>query len=107
MVVLGNKYKVLLTKLEKTIILNLKGRISKILNVPSKLKKEEKDKLEFVFHAIDKLLLSKDENEKDSFQRLLQEVASSLEKSTKRYIKEHIVPLMNKISTNEWGRIDE
>lgn len=100
----------LLTKLEKTIILNLKGRISKILNVPSKIKKEEKAHLETVFHAIDNLLLSveKDiEATKASFQELLEEIIPSLEKSSKRYIKEHIVPLMNKISKNEWGRINE
>lgn len=100
----------LLTKLEKTIILNLKGRISKILNVSSRIKKEEKAHLETAFHAIDKLLLSveKDvEAAKVSFQELLQEIIPSLNKSSKRYIKEHIVPLMNKISTNQWGRIDE
>ncbi len=73
----------------------------------SKLRKEEVDKLEFVASAIDKLLLSELDDYKLLFQELLIQTIPSLKKSSKRYIKEHIIPLMNKISTNEWGRINE
>ena len=99
-----------LTRLEKTIILNLKGRVSKILNVSSRIKKEERLHLENVYYAIDSLLLSLEKDTtrtKASFQELLLEVIPSLEKSSKRYIKEHVVPLMSKIGTDEWGKINE
>ena len=100
----------LLTKLEKVIVLNLKGRISKILNVSSRLKKEERKELESTFEAIDKLLLYSGKDllkAKKTFQQSLQRTVGILRNSTKEYVKEHIVPLMSKISTNEWGRTNE
>lgn len=96
-----------LTKLERTFILNLKGRISKVLNVSSKLKKEERENLECVYKAIDDLILytgNKVDKAKEAFQHTLQNMTPVLSKTDKKYVKEHILPLINKISINKWEK---
>lgn len=96
-----------LSKLERVFILNLKGRISKVLNSSSKLKKEEKENLEYVFNAIDNLILyrgNREEIARTDFQKVLQCAAPVLSKTEKKYVKEHILPLINKISTDKWDK---
>lgn len=94
-----------LTDLERKIISTLKGRISKALNNSSSLREEEKVELEAVFQEIDNLILYKGlsfNNIKENFQKKLKETSSILKKSKKAYLKSHIVPLINKISTGKW-----
>lgn len=94
-----------LTNLERVFILNLKGRVSKALNTPSGLKDEEKNHLEGVFNAIDKLLLYKGstfKKAKESFKNTLSKSVKSLGKTNKKYVKDHILPLINKISIDKW-----
>ena len=99
--------RVFLSKLEKTFVLNLKGRISKVLGCSFKLKKEERDNLEGVYFAIDDLLLYRGTQIKNAhvmFQRALQGAIPVLGKTEKKYIREHILPLINKINTNKWEK---
>ena len=100
----------MLTDLEKTFILSLKGRVSKILNVASMLKKAEKDNLEQIYHAIDTLILysgAEAEKAKEAFKQTLMGTTEVLCKTNKRYVKEHILPLINKLSTNKWNKGNE
>lgn len=69
------------------------------------LKKAEKEKLECIYHAIDKLILysgKEAEEAKEAFKSTLSGTTEVLCKTNKRYVKEHILPLINKISTNNW-----
>ena len=94
------------TKLQKSLILNLKVRISKILKIPSKLRQEDKNSLEELFETIDKsLLYSGDKVDEmfENFQNSLNKSALIFSSSDKKYIREHILPVINKISKNEWG----
>ena len=99
--------RVFLSELEKTFVLNLKGRISKVLGHSFKLKKEEKNSLEEVCSAIDDLILYRGTQIKNSyvvFQETLQKTIPVLSRTEKKYIREHILPLINKISTNKWEK---
>ena len=93
----------MLSNTDKALISSLKGRVSKILNVRSTLTEEEVGGLECLYSAIDELFLSKKEN--SDFATFKEELLLSLRfiKDSKReYIKEHIVPLVNKIGIKKW-----
>ena len=86
------------------LISSLKGRISKILGVKSVLPLEEVSGLEGIYDAIDTLILSKKEKEdialfKDELNLHLQ----FLKGTKKKYIKDHIIPVVKKVSTKKWG----
>lgn len=92
--------------LNKKLILTLKGRVSKALSDAYTLNEVERVELEAIFQNIDSLLLHKDtpiDLLKEKFQKRLQSTSKVLSKSKKRYIKEHIIPMVNKISTEDWG----
>ena len=74
------------------------------------LKKAEKENLECIYRAIDKLILysgKEAEEAKETFKQTLRGTTEVLYKTNKRYVKEHIVPLINKISTNNWDKGNE
>lgn len=86
------------------LINGLKGRISKILGIKSVLPLEEVSGLEGIYNAIDTLILSKREKEdiltfKDELNLNLQ----FLKDTKKKYIKDHIIPVVKKVSTRKWG----
>ena len=93
-----------LSELDKELISKLKGRLSKALNVKTKLSKEDRTQLETVYEAIDKAILgSEDFENAEAFQGLMAKYSADLKVSRKKFIKEHIIPLMNKIATKKWG----
>ena len=90
---------------EYTLISNLKGRVSKALSSSKSLQEKDRVILELLFSDIDHLLLSKRET-KDitGFRAALSIRAKELNDSPKRYIQEHILPLVNKVSTESWRK---
>ena len=96
-----------LNELERTFISNLKGRVSKILGIASRLKKAEKEGLVEIYLAIDKLILYKGEEAekaKSNFKEAMKGITPVLEDTNKRYVKEHILPLVNKLGTSNWEK---
>lgn len=95
---------------EKKIILSLKGRVSKALNTSGSLKEEEKAELEAIFQEIDDLLLYKGlsvKNVIERFQKRMKDSVVFFKKGRKGgYIKNHILPLLSKISTGNWEMED-
>lgn len=95
--------------LEKKVISTLKGRISKALSNASVLNETERVELEVIFQEIDNLILYKGvslKTMKEKFQKKLQDAVVALKKSKKSYLKNHIIPLMNKISNGTWKEED-
>lgn len=93
-----------LSELDKELISKLKGRLSKALNVKTKLSKEDRTHLETVYEAIDKVIIGSTEFENaESFQKVMATCSSGLKVTRKKFIKEHIIPLINKIATKKWG----
>ena len=95
--------------MDKKVISTLKGRISKVLSNTSVLNESERVELEAVFQEIDDLILYKGLSQKsvrEKFQKRLQDAASALKKSKKSYLKNHIIPLIHKISSGNWKEED-
>ena len=92
---------------QSILISSLKGRVSKLLGARITLPIEEISSLEEIYYAIDDLILS---NKKvDDFNRFKKDLtiySKILKSSKKHYIKEHILPLINKISTRKWEGVD-
>ncbi len=86
------------------LISNLKGRISKVLNVgASNLPLEERSGLEGIYSAIDALLCSKKEpTDMTIFKEEVLLHPKFLSGTKKAYIKEHILPIVKKVSTGRW-----
>ena len=90
-------------KSQSALISNLKGRVSKALTLPSTLKPDEFISLELIYEALDSFILSKKkESDISNLKDALFSQAKILRTSGKGYIKEHIVPLINKVSTRRW-----
>lgn len=87
------------------LISNLKGRISKVLNIgASTLPIEEKSGLEGIYNAIDTLLCSeKDTTDVLNFKEDVLLHSKFLRETKKNYIREHILPIVKKVSTGKWG----
>ena len=95
----------MLSKTNKELISSLKGRISKVLNVKSTLLLEERSGLEGIYNAIDELILSKKEDSDiTAFTEELALHSKFLKDTKKTYIKEHIIPIINKVSNKGWGK---
>ena len=86
------------------LISNLKGRISKVLNTgAASLPLEERSGLEGIYSAIDTLLCSKKEaTDVTLFKDELTLHSKFLAGTKKNYIKEHILPIVKKVSTGKW-----
>ena len=95
----------MLSKSNSELINSLKGRVSKILNVKNTLKLEERSGLEGIYPAIDELILSKKEDSDIlTFRDELALHSKFLRGTKKAYIKEHIIPIINKVSNKGWGK---
>ena len=93
----------MMNKTNCELISSLKGRISKMLSSKVSLALEEKSGLEGIYDAIDELILSKrDDTDIGNFKAELLLHSKFLRDTKKRYIKEHIIPLINKVSTKKW-----
>ena len=76
---------------------NLKGRVSKVLNLSRKLSEEEKISLEGLYSTIDNIILwnkKLTKNKATRFKKALKGYAEILAPSSKIYIQKHIVPLV-------------
>lgn len=94
----------MLDKTSSTLISNLKGRVSRALNVRSSLPLEEISGLEGIYHAIDDFIMSdKEKTDILNFKEELLLHSKFIKDTKKNYIKEHIIPVINKISTKKWG----
>lgn len=92
-------------QMNNALISNLKGRISKVLCTKVSLPLEEVSGLEGIYNAIDALILSKKEDtDYLNFSEELIMHSKFLIGTKKRYIKEHIIPLISKVSTRRWKR---
>ena len=95
----------MLDKTSSELISSLKGRISKMLNLKSNLQLEEKSGLEGIYHAIDEFILSpKESTDIILFKDELSLHSKFLRDTKKVYIKEHIIPIINKVRSGEWGK---
>ena len=86
------------------LISNLKGRISKVLNTgAASLPLEERSGLEGIYSAIDTLLCSKKEpTDVVTFKEEILLHSKFLRGTKRNYIKEHILPIVKKVSTGKW-----
>ena len=90
-------------RVDTELISSLKGRISKVLNLKSSLLLEEKSGLEGIYNAIDELILSKkEETDIRTFKDELALHSKFLKGTRKNYIKEHIIPIVNKVQDKGW-----
>ena len=92
-----------LSDTDKELISKLKGRLSKALNIQTKLNREEKICMEGIYEALDGVILGKKYAEEEEFSKALLNYLSGLKSSRRKYVKEHIVPLVNKIATKKWS----
>lgn len=93
-----------LSNTDKELISKLKGRLAKALNVQSKLNREEKVCMEGIYDALDKVILGSKKFVKESdFTEALTHFTEGLKGTKRKFIKEHIIPLVNKIATKKWG----
>lgn len=89
----------------RELLTSLKGRIAKALTVYRRLPLEEANALEGVCFAIDDFLLFSRNAPKrrvSRFKSLSQFYRPVIEKSENQYVKEHIVPVLQKVSDEEW-----
>ena len=88
---------------QRILINNLKGRISKALGFKVSLPTDEAAGLEEIYHAIDALILSgKKVDDFKKFEKELALYSKFLDSSKKRYVRDHVLPLINKIRTQKW-----
>lgn len=98
----------MLNKANSELLSSLKGRISKMFSFKSKLQKEEAMGLEGIYNAIDVFILSeRDLVDTNELKEDLILYSKFLKDTKKDYIREHIIPLVNKISVRQWGGINE
>ena len=66
---------------------------------------EERSGLEGIYNAIDTLILSKKEDSDIvTFEDELKLHLKFIKDTKKEYIKEHIIPIINKVSNKGWGK---
>ena len=93
-----------LSKTDKELISKLKGRLSKALNVQNKLSLEEKTCMEGIYDVLDKAILGSPKfKDVGDFTEVIVRYTDRLKGTKRRFIKEHIIPLANKIATKKWG----
>ena len=96
-----------LSQTDREILSNLKGRISKLLSGVKSLSVEEKVIAERAYRVIDEIILWNKQATKAKctyFKKALSSCKEGLELSEKKYIKNHIVPLLSKILNREWEK---
>lgn len=103
--ILKRREKEMSDKINDALISNLKGRISKVLVTSAKLPLEERSGLEGIYDAIDTWILSKKEDvDLLNFNEEVSLHFKFIKDTKKEYIKEHIIPIINKVSTKRWKR---
>ena len=86
------------SKTDKELISKLKGRLSKALNIQNKLSREG------IYETLDRAILgSKKFEEETKFVEAITQYTDGLKATKRKFIKEHIIPLANKIATKKWG----
>ena len=93
------------SKTTREMICNLKGRISKVLNVPRTLADEELIALGGIYDTIDAIILwnkTLTKNKASRFKKTIREYSALIKNSKKEYIKKHINPIIKKIIEQEW-----
>lgn len=95
-----------LNNTDKELISRLKGRLSKVLGVQlkQKLTKDEVSCLEDIYDVIDKVITGhKKYSNNEEAQKDLTDLSLTLKDTKRKYLKEHIIPLVNKVATKKWG----
>lgn len=93
-----------LSNSDKVLISKLKGKISKALNVRTKLPKAESSSLEKVYKLMDRFILQDEEiADIEILRDSLSNEYGIIENTKKKYIKEHILPLISVAVTRDWG----
>ena len=93
-----------LTSSDKALISKLKSKISKVLNVKSKLPKSESSSLEKIYKMVDRFILQDEEfSDLDVFRDSLSNEYGIIERTRKKYIKEHVLPLISAAVVRNWG----
>ena len=94
-----------LSKTDKELISSLKGRISKVLSISSQLEVTVRTSLEDLYAILDEVILwnkKMTKRKSNSFKKRIKEVTEVFNHTSKKYVKEHIMPLVNKIVDKEW-----
>ena len=94
-----------LSQTDREMLSNLKGRISKLLSGTKVVSVEEKAVAERTYRVIDEIILWNKQASKakcEYFKKALTTCKEVLEESDKKYILNHIVPLLSKILDREW-----
>lgn len=92
-----------LSNADKELISKLKGRISKALNIQTSLSREERACMEGLYNTIDEVILGNEKyNETGVLKETLIGYSTGLKNSKRKFIKEHIIPLVTKIATKKW-----
>lgn len=97
-------------KMTREMMNNLKGRVSKVLNLARKLSEEEKISLEGIYTTIDDIILwnkKLTKNKATRFKKTLKGYVEVLNLSSKAYIRKHIVPMAITIVDQEWVEKNE
>ena len=89
---------------DKVLISKLKSKLAKVLSVRSKLPKTESASLEKIYKLVDKLILQDEElSDLEIFRDSLSNEYGIIEGTRKKYIREHILPLISVAVTRDWG----
>lgn len=88
----------------RKMINNLKGRVSKCLVIPRALSDDELVSLDGIYTTIDNIILNKKLTKTKAlkFKKLLKEYGRLIQSSEKAYIQEHILPVIEKLTKQEW-----
>lgn len=94
-----------LSQTDREILSSLKGRASKLLSGIRKISSKDRKAVERAYCVIDEIILwdKKLTKTKSSyFKKELIKCKDELETSDKKYIQEHVVPLLGKVINQEW-----
>lgn len=94
-----------LGKTDKEIISSLKGRISKVLSIATQLEVDIRTSLEDLYSVLDEIILWDKKMTKrkiNSFKKQMKHASSAFQETNKKYVKEHIMPLVDKMIEREW-----
>ena len=92
-------------KTMREMINNLKGRISKMLTISRNLSEDELISLQGVCQTIDDIILwdkTLTKNKAGRFKSTLRGYSSLMKSTNKPYIKKHIIPVIDKVVSQEW-----
>lgn len=90
-----------LSNTDKELISKLKGRLSKALNVQSRISKDERMCMEGIYETLDRAILNPEDT--SEFAQSMVFYTEGLKRTKRKFIKEHIIPLANKVATKKWG----